>query len=265
MIFTGKLAAARERRWDAVKPVYQHRGEHRAWTFRASPVVSVAALAVIALTAALGHWQQRRAQEKLALARAYDERAALAVLALPASPLAPEALAWRRVSARGVYAAALSVFLDNKVQGGVAGYHVITPLKLAAGEYYVLVNRGWVAAGPRRDVLPAVPTPAGEQTVEGVAAVPSGRFIELAPDTDGPVRQNLVIERLASQLGVPLEPFVLEQTSPAADGLVRKRERPDAGIDRHRAYALQWYSLAALAALLYVVLNIRRTEPRAAR
>jgi surfeit locus 1 family protein len=40
----------------------------------------------------------------------------------------------------------------------------------------------------------------------------------------------------------------LQQTSAAADGRVREWPAPAAGIDRHRGYALQWYSLAGLAA-----------------
>jgi cytochrome oxidase assembly protein ShyY1 len=52
---------------------------------------------------------------------------------------------------------------------------------------------------------------------------------------------------------------VIEQTSDARDGLVRAWDRPDTGVDRHRSYALQWYSFAALAAVLYVALGFKRT------
>jgi cytochrome oxidase assembly protein ShyY1 len=39
---------------------------------------------------------------------------------------------------------------------------------------------------------------------------------------------------------------------------VRAWERPDAGVNTHRAYALQWYALALLTAIVYVVLGYRR-------
>jgi cytochrome oxidase assembly protein ShyY1 len=45
-----------------------------------------------------------------------------------------------------------------------------------------------------------------------------------------------------------------------ADGLLREWLRPDAGIEKHAAYALQWYSLAALAVVLAVVLSFRKNE-----
>ena len=45
----------------------------------------------------------------------------------------------------------------------------------------------------------------------------------------------------------------------SGDGLLREWPRPDAGIERHESYALQWYSLAALAVILAAVLSFRRT------
>jgi len=35
-------------------------------------------------------------------------------------------------------------------------------------------------------------------------------------------------------------------------------------VDRHRSYALQWFALAALTVVLYVVLNFRRRAGDAA-
>jgi cytochrome oxidase assembly protein ShyY1 len=55
-----------------------------------------------------------------------------------------------------------------------------------------------------------------------------------------------------------LQPIVVQQTSDADDGLARDWPRPDAGVDKHRIYALQWYSFAALAAVLYVFLSFKR-------
>ena len=138
----------------------------------------------------------------------------------------------------------------------------------------MLVNRGWVAAGPRRDVLPKFPTPAGLQSLEGIALAPSGRYFELAADHAAggraaaavePVWQNLNFERYADTTRLALQPFLLRQTSASDDGLARIWERPDRGVDIHRGYAFQWYSLAALILVLYVVLNLRSTEPAAPR
>lgn len=227
--------------------------------FRPGALSTVALAAFVALTVSLGNWQWRRAEDKTARARAFDDPANRAVLSVPSSPARAEDFEQRRVSARGSYDAKRTILLDNRVLRGMVGYHVLTPLKLEGGEMHVLVNRGWGPAGPTRGVLPRIETPQGVQTVEGLAAVPGKRIFELAPDTaTGPVRQHLVLERLEKELGIRLQPFVVQQTSDSRDGLVRAWERPDAGADTNRSYALQWYSLALLAIILYVVLNLKR-------
>ena len=226
---------------------------------RPSFLPGAAALVAIALTVALGNWQSRRAEEKLALGRDLDAAARHAVLTLPSNPVDSHDYEFARISARGEYSARHTILLDNKVLRGIPGYQVLTPLKIAGSDIYVLVNRGWVAAGARRDSLPQIRTPAGTETVEGIAVVPSSRILELDANTEeGVVWQNLVLARYAKWSGLKLQPLVLQQTSEAADGLVRAWERPDTGADRHRGYAFQWYALAATILISYVALSFRR-------
>ena len=45
---------------------------------------------------------------------------------------------------------------------------------------------------------------------------------------------------------------VVVLASPPAPGLAAVEERPDAGIAKHREYALTWFSLAATVAALWV-------------
>jgi surfeit locus 1 family protein len=221
----------------------------------------VAAAAGCAAFVALGNWQSRRAEEKLAAQARLDALAAAAPAQLPAALVPAAEYAGRRVSVRGEYVPKHAVLIDNRVHKGVAGYHVVTPLRIEGGEVHVLVNRGWVAAKPRRDELPAIVTPAGAQIIEGLAVVPSGRVYELAPDVaKGPVRQNFALERIASEAGLRLQPLVIQQTSEADDGLVRAWERPDSGVNTHRAYAVQWYALALLTVIVYVALGFHRVR-----
>jgi surfeit locus 1 family protein len=229
------------------------------WHFRPGPLMTVATLAFCALTVSLGLWQTRRAAEKESLQAMLDRRTAEPPLELSPAPASWDAVAMRRVSARGEYAGRFGILLDNKVYRGRVGYQVVTPLRIAGGNLHVLVNRGWIAAGRTRDDLPQVPLPRGPQTVEGIAIMPPERVYELAADTPrNAVWQHLVLERYRAWSGLELAPFVLEQTNDAGDGLVREWDRPDSGADRHRSYALQWFALAVLAVVLYVVLNAKR-------
>jgi cytochrome oxidase assembly protein ShyY1 len=170
-------------------------------------------------------------------------------------------LRYRRVAAAGEYDAPRQILIDNRVHDGRVGYHVVTPLKLADGRA-VLVNRGWVAQGASRQDLPRVPTPPGEVTVTGRLAVPAGGYFELSGAAPaGPVWQNLEPAKFAAATGIAVLPAVIEQTE-GADALARDWPAPDFGIEKHRIYMMQWYAFAAIAVVLWFVLNLRRPAAR---
>jgi surfeit locus 1 family protein len=178
---------------------------------------NVSAIAVIALTAAAGNWQLDRAHEKERLQQAFDRGAADAPSALSAVPADAEQLRFHRVQVTGEFVPQAAVLLDNKVLAGVAGYHVIMPLRIAGSPKYVLVNRGWVAAGADRNRLPDVRTPAGSVTVIGIAVLP-GRFLELpGAESIGPIWQNLTIERYRRRMQLDIQPVVIEQHNDLGD------------------------------------------------
>ena len=91
--------------------------------------------------------------------------------------------------------------------------------------------------------------------------VPQGSPYQLAADaTSGPLRQHLVPQRIAEETGLALQPIVMLQTSAAADGLVRDWPKPDAGVNTHLAYALQWYVMAFVIAAMWIGLNLGREK-----
>jgi cytochrome oxidase assembly protein ShyY1 len=220
------------------------------------PTLGLAVL--VAATVSLGNWQRHRGEEKEALRAQFERAAQEPPLELTAAPADAPALRFRPVRARGEFDGAQQILIDNKVHAGRPGYDVVTPLKLAGADRYVLVDRGWVAQGAHRSEVPQVPPPAGEITVEGRINLPPAHYLELKTDTGaGAIRQNLDIGRIAAASGLSLLPFVIEQSGDAGDGLVRDWPRPDFGIDQHWSYMLQWYSLAGLGIALWVVLNWR--------
>jgi len=199
----------------------------RWWALAAAALACAAGIA-------LGNWQSRRADEKRALAARLE-----------------------RVAVVGEFVPRYTVYLDNKVRRGKAGYEVVTPLKLRGSAEHVLVDRGWVEAGRTRDLLPEVPTPPGELRIEGLALEHLPRSLPLR-ERGLRVRQNLSVPAYAEETGLRLQPRVIEQHSGAPDGLARDWPPHEAGAEKNEAYAFQWYSLAALAAVLGLVFSFRR-------
>jgi len=218
------------------------------------------AAAACAGAIALGNWQSRRADEKRAIGAELD--AAMRAAPLDLSATAPAgAYVLKHVAARGSFVPALTVLLDNKLRHGRPGYEVVTPLRLAGSDAHVMVDRGWLQVAPNRDKTPAVRTPAGEVRVEGLGLARLPHALAAGAAEKGPVRQNLDLDAFAAESGLRLVPIVLQQHSNADDGLLREWPRPDAGVEMHESYELQWYSLAALAVVLGVVFAFRRAKP----
>jgi surfeit locus 1 family protein len=230
------------------------------YAFHGSRWPTLAAVAGIALTVALGNWQLGRAHEKATLAERIETARHDAPVGVSASPVNADDLVWRRVEVQGVFEPKYAVLIDNRIVRGVVGYNVVMPLKIGGGERYVLVNRGWIAGTGTRGVLPQVATPEKTVHITGMATVPSRRYLELSTQTiEGNVWQNLTLERYRAAFPIGLQPIVIQQESELDDGLLREWSPPDLGIDKHYAYAFQWFVMAAAILVIYLALNVKRT------
>lgn len=229
------------------------------WQFAPTLWPTLAALCFFVLTLSLGNWQSGRADTKRSLQARYDAAVREAPIHVGGTPLDRDSVLYRKLEVEGVLDDAHTILLDNRVLNGVAGYHVLTPLRIGGGPLAILVNRGWVATGRSREHVPTPPTPIGRVRLEGMAVDPHTRYFELTPTTpQGRVWQNLDFARYAATSGVSLQPVLLLQTSSLPDGLQRNWPRPDTGVETHVSYAFQWYSLAATLAVLWLIMNVKR-------
>ena len=223
-------------------------------------MATIAAALLIALTGWLGNWQTNRAEEKRARQALFEARMAETPLRLTGSVASHEPLLYRRVEAHGRWMPGRQIFVDNRIAGGRAGFHVITPLRIEGGDAVLLVNRGWIARTADYPRPPPVAVPEGPASVTGIATRPPARFLELSSQTvSGDVWQNLSIERIRERTGLDALPVVVLADTPG-EGLAAVREAPDAGIAKHREYALTWYLLALTTLVLWLALNVRKAR-----
>lgn len=215
---------------------------------------------------------------------------------------APDALLGRRVIAEGRFLERYSVFIDNRSYRGQAGFHVLTPFRLEGLPQTILVLRGWVPQDPAaRGRLPTLVTPAAQVRIEALAQRDLDQVLELMkaapPGPEDRLWQNASIAAMSQWSGLALLPIVLRQTNevpvpfderaersvlssgspassqtgqvmpsarpaPSALTLVRDWPSPGAGVDKHRAYAFQWYSMAVLVTSLWFIFFWRSRQPR---
>jgi len=218
-------------------------------------LVTLAALAALAATLALGAWQMSRAGQKLALQAAMLERRAMPPIDQKALLAAggTSDLLHRPVALRGTWVRQHTVFLDNRQMGGKPGFYVVTPLKLEDSEAAVLVERGWAQRNfVQRDKLPQVETPPGVVELRGRMAPPPGKLYEFAAAGSGPIRQNIDLAQFRAETGLALLGLAVQQTGEPSEGLLRDWPEAASGVEKHYGYAFQWWALSALIAILYV-------------
>lgn len=224
---------------------------------------------VVALTVRLGNWQGERAsyrQQQQQMQQHADALTPLNADKLSRIAELGDADRYRPVKIDATFVPGTLLFVDNRISDGKAGYGLVQLLATqgrdgtAAPRYYV-VDRGWVAAPPVRDKLPEIASPGGVVTIEARLNLPPSRNPGTAANDDGARLNYVNIDELARRWRRELAPFVLEQTAgPGFTGV----DRPAAGTnyEKNLIYQMQWYSFAALAVVLFLVLSFGKQSPR---
>lgn len=231
------------------------------YRFQPRLIPALAVLALLALFVHLGLWQAGKAEQGSAQRALYEARSKQPPMLIGTSLLSPEGLGYAPVVVRGEYEAPRQFYIDNQVENGRPGVHVITPLKIEGGNTRILVNRGWAAWADRR-AAPRVATPGGVQELAGIAVIPVKQKYLLMPDRREAwpeLRPVLDMQRYAEEADYPVQPVVLHLTSPdRGDGLVRNRPQPEDKVAMHKGYAIQWFAMAAALVGFYFIASFRK-------
>ena len=232
------------------------------YQFRPSGLGFLVLLCCVALFSKLGLWQYHKAQQKIIYQAQLDNQLNSAAVSLPTKLDDIEAWRYRLVKFVGEYDVAHQFLLDNQVHNGVAGYNVVTPVRLEGDGGYILVNRGWIAANPSHADVPVIQTPAGLQSFEGNIWIPSTKYFSLESSAGDAqlvhgwpsIWQNMNIQhyvKLSGQKSVL--PYAVKLSPTAhAGGFVRDWVRPDDRVTTHLGYAYQWFGFAVAAMLIYL-------------
>lgn len=226
------------------------------------------AIAVVAVCVRLGLWQLDRLEGR----RTFNERYA-AGLAAPPRPLEDlldegGPLAYRRAIATGHYDTRYEVILYGRALDGQAGNHLLTPLVMADGRA-IVVDRGWVPLEMDEPPIAAASPPTVEVEVQGpLFAEQPGGAGDVQEDQDRVTTVTTVdVEAISRDVPYELVPWFLKLASqePTGGELPVTEPPPELTEGPHLNYVFQWFALASIAAIGYVILVRREvTDARAA-
>jgi Uncharacterized conserved protein len=215
-------------------------------------------LAIITLVK-LGFWQLDRAAEKEQLFADYNARQITSIHLNALQDPIDSLNRYVEVSITGTFLNRY-LLLDNQILNGQAGYQIIGLLKAQFADdttRFVMVNLGWVPWGQNREQLPDLELPQGELTVNGFFYQPQLSGVWGASETfieaeRWPMRvTQLDAEAISDATQLPIQPYVVLLSETAEYGWPRQWQPQVMTPEKHRAYALQWFSLALACLLVF--------------
>jgi len=236
------------------------------YVFQPTLVPSIACALLVPILCSLGVWQLSRADEKRDIEQVVHAAMNKPALVLQhATPVSVRQEVYRLAVMSGRYDSTRQYLWDNKTHQGRPGFQVLTPFVLDETNQVVIVNRGWIPLLGRRDQFPDISVEPYLRKVRGVIKAPSNA-LRLSKQSDGQsqayprILQAFESQVIASELGQPVLPIMIELDSDEPSGYLRDWKPYYGNIGKHIGYAVQWFLMALIVAFLYVKLNLKRVE-----
>lgn len=233
-----------------------------AWRWDLEWRTTALTVLLLPVLVSLGFWQLERADEKTAIADLNDARATAPPQSLERiARLSPDELAFRQTEVSGYFYPDVVILLDNQIRDGRYGVDVLGVFTEQVSGLSALVNRGWVPADPARRSLPDVDVPAGLMTLKATVYVPPGEPYLLRDEQFGDLQWPLLVQQangralrlaLEEQLDLTLFPRELRLEPEQSAGFRRDWPVINVSPQKHRGYALQWFTMAAALLLFFV-------------
>jgi cytochrome oxidase assembly protein ShyY1 len=227
--------------------------------------LSVFFLMLLPCLLGLGVWQLQRAEEKHEILSTIAQRRSELPISME-QLLQRQQPAFSQVQLRGHYLDDKLVLMDNKIYQGQFGYEVIMPFRERNGGL-LLVSRGWVNGSLDRNQLPVVEPVAGAIELLGEVYVPLGEAFTLGstelPDGWPKRIQSLDVAALSAAMNATLYPYVIRLRESSVNAFVPHWQDVNMQPQKHTAYAVQWFAMAAALVVLYfaVAFGFMRGRP----
>jgi len=217
---------------------------------------SLVLLTLVAVAAWLGFWQLDRMQSKQALIDQFKNAPEMDLMrAVEADNK------YARVKVSGHYDPAWQFLVDNKINKGQVGVHVLSLFQPDYGNP-VLVNRGWLPVAADRRTLPTAPLPKGGQVITGLLTRPNEDGIRLGDPQPIEVSDQAILityldmQVVSAAIGPRLLSRVILLDSNDPTGFSGRDWQPAVILpSQHKAYAVQWFALALAIAIVWVTLS----------
>ena len=205
----------------------------------------------------LGIWQIERGQAKTQIMSEFENK-------LTKDPLYlnTESKKWDRVSVSGKWENKKQLLIDNVIHQGIAGYKVLTPLRINETNKLILIDRGWIKQNKFRDQLPDIQIPEDFESVIGTLEQPELGLVlsdELISNNWPKISQTKNVEVISKAYTEEIFPMILLADPLLKNSLEYIKITPTNMTPiKHYGYSSQWFLMFLVLCFMYIWYGLSR-------
>ena len=207
----------------------------------------------------LGIWQIERGQTKTQIMSEFENKLTKEPIYLNA-----ESKKWDRVLVSGKWENKKQLLIDNVIHQGIAGYKVLTPLRINETNKLILIDRGWIKQNKFRDQLPDIQIPEDFESVSGTLEQPELGLVlsdELISNNWPKISQTKNVEVISKAYTEEIFPMILLADPLLKNSLEYIKITPTNMTPiKHYGYSSQWFLMFLVLCFMYIWYGLSRNE-----
>ena len=205
----------------------------------------------------LGIWQIERGQAKTQIMSEFENKLTKEPIYLNA-----ESKKWDRVLVSGKWENKKQLLIDNVIHQGIAGYKVLTPLRINETNKLILIDRGWIKQNKFRDQLPDIQIPEDFESVIGTLEQPELGLVlsdELISNDWPKISQTKNVEVISKAYTEEIFPMILLADPLLKNSLEYIKITPTNMTPiKHYGYSSQWFLMFIVLCFMYIWYGLSR-------
>ena len=205
----------------------------------------------------LGLWQIERGQAKTNLLDDFEKK----ILEKP-SYINQKSQKWDRVYVEGKWDSSKQILIDNVIRRGIAGYKVLTPLRMKETDQLILVDRGWIKQNTFRDQLPDIKLIQIDEVVSGILEIPELGLVlsdDLVSKEWPKISQTKNLGVIKNEYDENIFPMILLADPTLKNSLEYIKITPTNMTPiKHYGYSAQWFLMFLVLCFMYVWYGYKR-------
>ena len=205
----------------------------------------------------LGLWQIERGQAKTNLLDDFEKK----ILEKPYY-INQKSQKWDRVYVEGKWDSSKQILIDNVIRRGIAGYKVLTPLRMKETDQLILVDRGWIKQNTFRDQLPDIKLIQIDEVVSGILEIPELGLVlsdDLVSKEWPKISQTKNPGVIKNEYDENIFPMILLADPTLKNSLEYIKITPTNMTPiKHYGYSAQWFLMFIVLCFMYVWYGCKR-------